>query len=36
MVQIARDYKMGFVELRAANPFLDPWIPGEGKKVAIP
>lgn len=36
MVQIARDYKMGFVELRAANPFLDPWIPGEGKKVTIP
>lgn len=36
MVQIARDFKMGFVELRSANPFLDPWIPGEGKKVLIP
>jgi L,D-transpeptidase ErfK/SrfK len=36
MVQIARDYNVGFVELRAANPFLDPWIPGEGKKILIP
>lgn len=36
MVQIAREYNVGFVELRAANPFLDPWIPGEGKKIMIP
>ncbi|MDB5492139.1 MAG: ErfK/YbiS/YcfS/YnhG like protein [Micavibrio sp.] len=36
MVQIARAYNVGFVELRAANPYLDPWIPGEGKKIIIP
>lgn len=36
MVQIARDFNIGFVELRSANPFLDPWIPGEGKKIIIP
>jgi len=36
MVQIAREYNVGFVELRSANPFLDPWIPGEGKKLIIP
>lgn len=36
MIQIARNYNVGFVELRAANPFLDPWMPGEGKKVLIP
>jgi L,D-transpeptidase ErfK/SrfK len=36
MVQIARDFNVGFVELRSANPFLDPWIPGEGKKLIIP
>ena len=36
MVQIARDYDVGFVELRSANPFLDPWIPGAGKKLIIP
>lgn len=36
MVQLARTYNVGFVELRSANPFLDPWIPGEGKKLIIP
>lgn len=36
MVQIARTFNVGFVELRSANPFLDPWIPGAGKKVVIP
>jgi L,D-transpeptidase ErfK/SrfK len=36
MVQIARTYDVGFVELRAANPYLDPWMPGAGKKVIIP
>ena len=36
MVQIARTKNVGFVELRSANPFLDPWIPGAGKKLIIP
>lgn len=36
MVQIARTFNVGFVELRSANPFLDPWMPGEGKKMIIP
>lgn len=27
---------MGFVEVRAANPDLDPWIPGDGAEVIIP
>ncbi len=36
MVQVARTYNVGFVELRSANPFLDPWIPGEGKRLIIP
>lgn len=36
MVQLARTYKVGFVELRSANPFLDPWIPGAGKTLIIP
>lgn len=36
MVQIARAYNVGFVELRAANPYLDPWMPGDGKKIMIP
>lgn len=36
MIQMARTYDVGFVELRAANPFLDPWMPGAGKKILIP
>jgi L,D-transpeptidase ErfK/SrfK len=35
-VYLARDYGLGFVEMRAANPTLDPWIPGEGAKVILP
>lgn len=36
MIQIARNYNVGFVELRAANPYLDPWMPGANKKILIP
>ncbi len=36
LVHIGRDYDVGFVEMRAANPHLDPWIPGAGAKVTIP
>lgn len=36
MVQIARDHNLGFNELRAANPDLDPWIPGAGAEVLLP
>lgn len=35
-VQLARDNDLGFVEIRAANPYIDPWIPGEGTKVILP
>ncbi|MEZ5918623.1 MAG: L,D-transpeptidase family protein [Alphaproteobacteria bacterium] len=35
-VHLARDYNLGFVEMRAANPDADPWIPGEGKKLILP
>ena len=35
-VYIARDYKLGYVEMRAANPGVDPWIPGEGTKLVLP
>ncbi len=33
---IARLYDVGFNELIAANPNVDPWIPGEGTQVVIP
>lgn len=36
LVHIGRDYDVGFVEMRAANPHLDPWIPGAGARVVVP
>ena len=36
LVHLARDHNLGFVEVRAANPDLDPWIPGRGAKVVLP
>jgi L,D-transpeptidase ErfK/SrfK len=35
-VFLARDYNLGYVEMRAANPGVDPWIPGKGKKLILP
>lgn len=35
-VHLARDYNLGFVEMRAANPTVDPWIPGAGTKITLP
>lgn len=36
LLDIARNNKLGFVELLAANPGVDPWIPGEGTKLTLP
>lgn len=36
LVHLARKYNLGFVELRAANPDLDTWIPGANAKVILP
>lgn len=36
LVHLARNNGLGFVEIRAANPKLDPWIPGEGARVILP
>ncbi|MCD8494076.1 MAG: L,D-transpeptidase family protein [Alphaproteobacteria bacterium] len=35
-VKIARKFNVGFVELRAANPSVDPWLPGAGTELTIP
>ena len=35
-VDIARWYNLGFVELRAANPAVDPWLPGDGTELILP
>lgn len=36
LIHLARNNGLGFVELRAANPNLDPWIPGAGAKIILP
>ncbi len=36
LIHLARKHDLGFVEIRAANPTLDPWIPGEGAKIILP
>ena len=36
LVHMARANNIGFIEIRAANPHLDPWIPGEGANVILP
>jgi L,D-transpeptidase ErfK/SrfK len=36
LLDLARSFDVGFVQLRAANPDVDPWRPGRGVKVVIP
>jgi L,D-transpeptidase ErfK/SrfK len=35
-VHLARDYGLGFTEMRAANPYVDPWLPGAGTDLILP
>jgi L,D-transpeptidase ErfK/SrfK len=36
LLDIARTYDVGYVEIRVANPNLDPWMPGAGSLINIP
>lgn len=36
LLDIARDNGLGFVELVAANPGVDPWLPGAGQAITLP
>ncbi len=36
LVDLAREFKLGFTELVAANPGVDPWIPGDGRIIVLP
>lgn len=36
LIHLARHNGLGFIELRAANPGLDAWIPGAGEKIILP
>ncbi|MGD8631326.1 MAG: L,D-transpeptidase family protein [Gammaproteobacteria bacterium] len=33
---LARRYDLGYEEIVAANPGIDPWLPGEGTQVVLP
>ncbi len=36
LLDIARRFNLGYVEMVAANPATDPWVPGEGTDVVVP
>lgn len=36
LLDIARRHGLGYTEITAANPTLDPWVPGEGARVLLP
>jgi L,D-transpeptidase ErfK/SrfK len=36
LLDVARREELGYIELRAANPDVDPWLPGEGTVVTLP
>jgi L,D-transpeptidase ErfK/SrfK len=35
-VDLARKNGLGYVEMRAANPGIDPWLPGKDQEIVIP
>jgi L,D-transpeptidase ErfK/SrfK len=36
LLDIARQHDLGFNEIAAANPDIDPWLPGAGARVLLP
>jgi L,D-transpeptidase ErfK/SrfK len=36
LVEIARQYGLGYEEMVRANPKVDPWLPGEGTPIVVP
>jgi L,D-transpeptidase ErfK/SrfK len=36
LLDIARNHQLGLIEVMAANPGTDPWLPGEGTRVILP
>jgi L,D-transpeptidase ErfK/SrfK len=36
LLDVARRFNLGYVEMVAANPGTDPWLPGEGTEVVLP
>jgi L,D-transpeptidase ErfK/SrfK len=36
LLDVARKFKVGYVEMVTANPDTDPWLPAKGAKVVVP
>ena len=36
IIDMARRFRVGFQEIRLANPGIDPWLPGTGRTVVLP
>jgi L,D-transpeptidase ErfK/SrfK len=36
LIDLAPELRVGYVELLAANPGVDPWLPGDGTRLAVP
>jgi L,D-transpeptidase ErfK/SrfK len=36
LLDLAIEYDLGYVEILAANPGIDPWLPGEGTFIVLP
>ena len=36
LLDLAREHELGFIEIVAANPGVDPWNPGVGRKIILP
>jgi L,D-transpeptidase ErfK/SrfK len=36
LLDVARHYDLGYVEVVAANPGVDPWLPGGGTRLVLP
>jgi L,D-transpeptidase ErfK/SrfK len=36
MLDLARQFDDGYVDFMAANPAINPWLPGDGKTITIP
>jgi L,D-transpeptidase ErfK/SrfK len=36
LLDVARRFHLGYVEMVAANPGTDPWLPGEGSELVLP
>jgi len=36
LLDVARRFNLGYVEMVAANPEIDPWLPGDGAEIVLP